>query len=38
MTPDQVYDHPYDLKIAEKRLAEDADVRAEDRKLLQAFM
>jgi hypothetical protein len=33
MTPDEVHDHAYDLRTAENRLAEDPDVRAEDRKL-----
>jgi len=38
MTPDEVYDYAYDLRTAEKRLAEAPDVRAEERKLIQAFM
>jgi hypothetical protein len=38
MIPDEIYDYPYNLRIAEKRLAEDLKVRADDRRLIQAFM
>ena len=38
MTPDEVYDYPYSLRWAEKRLETDPGVRAQDKKLIQAFM
>ena len=38
MVPDEIYDYAYDLKTAQKRLETDPNSRAQDRKLIQAFM
>jgi integrase/recombinase XerD len=38
MTPDEIHDYGYQLRNAEKRLAQDPTVRVSDRKLIQAFM
>ncbi len=38
MTPDEIHDYGYQLRNAEKRLARDTEIRASDKKLIEAFM
>lgn len=38
MIPDQIYDYAYDLRFAERKLAEDPKVREQDRRAIQAFL
>lgn len=38
MTPDETHDFPYQLRNAQDRLNMDARVRAQDRRLIQAFL
>ena len=34
MTPEEVYDYPYDLRVSERRLDGDPKVREADKRLI----